>query len=257
MHRLGRMVSSLAAFATMSGHSKWATTKRQKEVADGRRAKVFTKISNAISVAARGGADASMNPKLRMAIDQAKAVRMPKDNIERAVARGAGGAGGAQLEAITYEGFAPGGIGIVVEAVTDNRNRSVAAIKHVFTKFGGNLGATGSVTWQFENRGVTYWPATPTEGALAPTLTEDQELALIGAGATDIQASGGQVVIYCAVPDTDAVRAAASSLGETQTSLEWVPKELVTPENPSSITQLLDALDDEDDVSAVYTNANI
>lgn len=251
------MVTSLAERNPMSGHSKWATTKRQKEVADGRRAKVFTKISNAISVAARGGADPSMNPKLRMAIDQAKAVRMPKDNIERAVTRGAGGAGGAQLEAITYEGFAPGGVGIIVEAVTDNRNRSVAAIKHIFTKFGGNLGAAGSVTWQFENRGVTYWPATPAEGAATPTLTEEQELALIGAGAVDIQTAGGQVVIYCAVPDTEALRAAAAPLGETQTTLEWVPKELVAPENAESVVQLLDALDDEDDVSAVYTNADI
>jgi YebC/PmpR family DNA-binding regulatory protein len=241
----------------MSGHSKWATTKRQKGVADSRRAKVFTKISNTIAVAARSGADPTMNSKLRMAIDQAKAVRMPKDNIERSIARGAGGTDVAQLESITYEGFAPGGVGIIVEAVTDNRNRTAAMIKHIFTKFGGNLGASGSVAWQFEYRGVTYWPAAPIEGAPAPILAEDQELALIGAGAVDIQTHGNQIVIYSTITDTDAVRAATTSLGETQTTLEWVPKELVAPENPDTVQQLLEALDDEDDVSAVYTNADL
>ncbi len=241
----------------MSGHSKWATTKRQKEVADGRRAKVFTKISNAISVAARSGADPAMNAKLRMAIDQAKAVRMPKENIERAVARGAGGAGGLQLESIVYEGFAPGGVGIIAEAVTDNRNRTAAAIKHAFTKFGGNLGAAGSVTWQFDYRGITYWPASPEDGAPAPSLTEDQEMAIISAGASDIQPGDGQVLIYSEVADTDAVRTAAAALGETRTGLEWVPREHVTPEDPDAVRQLLEALDDEDDISAVYTNANV
>lgn len=240
----------------MSGHSKWATTKRQKAAVDSRRAKIFTKISNNISVAARGGADPTMNSKLRMAIEQAKAVRMPKENIERAVARGAGGPGGAQLESITYEGFGPGGVGVIVEAVTDNRNRTAAAVKHAFTKHGGNLGASGSVSWQFDYRGVTYWPAEPVEGA-APSLTDEQELALIEAGAVDIQPTEGQVAIYSSLADTDAVRAAAAALGETQTALEWIPKESVKPEDADVVRNLLEALDDEDDVSAVYTNADI
>lgn len=240
----------------MSGHSKWATTKRQKAAVDSRRAKVFTKISNAISVAARAGADPSMNAKLRMAIDQAKAVRMPKDNIERAVARGAGSGDGAQLESITYEGFGPGGIGIIVETVTDNRNRTAAAIKHVFSKHGGNLGASGSVSWQFDYRSVTYWPAEAGDSP-APALTDEQELALIEAGAVDIQRGESQVLIYSDLPGTDAVRAAAANLGETQTALEWVPRELVAPEDADSVQALLEALDEEDDVSAVYTNADV
>jgi YebC/PmpR family DNA-binding regulatory protein len=244
----------------MSGHSKWATTKRAKATTDSRRAKVFTKISNNISVAARAGADPSMNAKLRMAIDQAKAVRMPKENIERAVARGSGAAGGQQLEAITYEGFGPGGVGIIAETVTDNRNRTVAAIKHIFSQHGGNLGGAGSVSWQFDSRGVIYWPAeAPGDGAAAPALSEAQEIALIDAGAIDIVSAGGQTIVYCSPDQLDVVSksAAAAGLSDTQSGIEWVARETIKPENPESVQQLLEALDDEDDVSNVYTNADL
>ena len=244
----------------MSGHSKWATTKRQKATTDSRRAKVFTKISNNISVAARVGADPTMNAKLRMAIDQAKAVRMPKENIERAVARGAGGADTEQLEAVTYEGFGLGGVGIIAEAVTNNRNRTVSAIKHIFSKHGGNLGASGSVAWQFDSRGVIYWPAEPLENNLPViALTETQEMAIIDAGAVDITPGNGQVIIYTTPENLDVVSKATNAVGLTNAhaGIEWVPRELIKPENHEAVRSLLEALDDEDDVSAVYTNADL
>lgn len=239
----------------MSGHSKWATTKRQKAVIDARRGTVFTKLGRAITVAARDGADLEANSKLRLAVDRAKAVRMPKDTIDRAIARGSGQlADGAQLESVTYEGFGPGGVGVIVEAVTDSRNRTGSQVKHLFAKHGGNLGATGSVAWQFNHWGAVR--CHPPHGQ----LTEEQELALIEAGATDIVSEGsGEVTIYGQIEGVSRLQAAAGQLhlGEVEAQLEWVPKSTVKPENPESVTALLEALEADDDVNDVYTNADV
>lgn len=243
----------------MSGHSKWATTRRQKAVVDAKRAKVFTKISNNISVAARDGADPITNSKLRLAIDQAKAVHMPKENVDRAISRGAGLAGGgAQLESITYEGFAPGGVAVVVEAVTDNKNRTAATIKHIFSKHEGGLSSSGSATWQFDRRGVIYWPAEPTENSFV-SLTPEQEMSLIDAGVVDIKNQAEQIIIYTLVEDLDRVSNALKELNLTgwQANLEWVPKSLVKPESEEQIIKLLQSLEDEDDVTNTFTNADI
>lgn len=245
----------------MSGHSKWATTKRAKSITDAKKAKVFTKISKNLAVAARDGADPDMNPKLRLAIDQAKAVRMPKENIERAVAKGAGtGANAQQLESITYEGFGPGGVGIIIETVTDNKHRTAASIKHLFTKHGGNIGGSGSVAWQFDHLGVIYWSAETDESDQKKyRLTDDQEMALIEAGVVDIKNINNQTIIYTQVEDLEKIRRLVISLGltEVHAALEWVPKDLIAPENIEVVTGLLEDLDDDDDVSGVYTNADV
>lgn len=243
----------------MSGHSKWATTKRQKAVVDARRAKIFTKINNNISVAARQGADPTANSKLRLAVEQARAMHMPKENIDRAIARGAGLTGnGSQLESITYEAFAPGGVAIIVEVVTNNKNRAAATIKHIFSKSGGGLSSGGSAAWQFEHRGVIYWPAEVME-KMSYNLTPDQELGLIEGGVIDIKNQNNQIVIYTTAEDLDRVCNLMKRLGlaDFQAGLEWVPKNLVKPADEEKLVKLLQELEDEDGVNNVYTNADI
>ena len=163
----------------MSGHSKWATTKRAKEGKDAKRSSLFTKISKIISVAARDGADPEMNFKLRMAIDKAKTFSMPKENIDRAVKKGSGDSGETRIENYIYEGYGPGGVALILEVLTDNKNRSASNIKHIFSKFGGNMGAEGSVRWMFETKGQITLKQSQ--------LTEEDELKIIEAGAEDIE----------------------------------------------------------------------
>jgi len=234
----------------MSGHSKWATTKRHKEVVDAKRSANFTKLANIISVAARSGADPEKNFTLRMAIDKAKSFSLPKENIDRAIAKGAGLSGGAALEEIIYEGFGPEGIALVIEAVTDNKNRAVSEIKHIFNKYNGNLGGPGATMWMFEHKGVITLDK--------ETITDDEELALIDASADDIQTEGG-ITVYSSVENFENLKKKieAMNLPILESGLEYVAKETVKPSNEETLIKLLDDLEACDDVSNYYSNANI
>jgi len=234
----------------MSGHSKWATTKRRKESVDAKRSASFTKLANIISVAARGGADPEKNFKLRMAVDKAKEFRLPKENIDRAIAKGAGLAGGAALEEIIYEGFGHEGIALVIEAVTDNKNRAVSEIKHILNKYGGNLGGPGATMWMFDHKGVITLDK--------ETISDDEELNLIDAGADDIKTDGG-VTVYSSVENFENLKKKieAINLPILEADLEYAPKELVKPANEETLMKLLDDLEACDDVSNYYSNADI
>ncbi len=234
----------------MSGHSKWATTKRQKAAVDAKRSSLFTKVSKNLSIAARDGADPTSNFKLRIAIDQARAVSMPKDNIERAIARGSGTSGGAQLEHILYEGYGPEGIALIVETITDNKNRTISELKHYFSKNGGHLAGNGSVSWMFDERGVIT--------VTGPTLSGEQELALIDHGLLDVRRDGGITLITERGKLQEAKEAAEKlglSIGEA--SLAYMPKDPIAPKDSERLTNFLDGLDDLDDVNTIYTNADI
>jgi len=234
----------------MSGHSKWATTKRRKEGVDAKKSANFTKLANIISVAARGGADPEKNFKLRMAVDKAKEFRLPKENIDRAIAKGAGLSGGAALEEIIYEGFGSDGIAIIIETITDNKNRAVSEIKHILNKYGGNLGGPGATMWMFNHKGVITLDK--------ETITDDEELNLIDGGADDIKTDGG-VTVYSSVENFENLKKKieAMNLPILEAGLEYVAKELVKPNNEETLIKLLDDLEACDDVSNYYSNANI
>lgn len=239
----------------MSGHSKWAQIKRQKGVADFRRGQLFTKLGREITVAARqGGADADSNFRLRLAIQHARDSNMPSDTIDRAVKRGAGGAEGADLQEITYEGYGPGGTAIMVDVLTDNRNRSAAELRAAFTRAGGNLGESGCVAWLFDSRGVISVDA---GGADAEAV----ELAAIDAGAEDVRSGDGSVEIITAPNELEAVRRRLMeqkiAIASAETSM--VPKttvELGAKEGAQAL-RLLDHLEELDDVQRVYSNAEL
>ena len=235
----------------MSGHSKWATTKRQKATVDAKRSSLFTKLAKNISVAARDGADPKANFKLRIAVDKARAFSMPKENIERAIAKGSGTGEGARLESVLYEGFGPLGAAIMVEAVTDNKNRTVSEVKNVFSKHGGNLGGANSVGWMFDLRGIII--------VTQPTLSDEQELTLIDKGVIDIQPDESGTTIITRLDALPAVKEEAEKLGLTisEASTGYVAKEKVHPTEEEKILSLLNALDDLDDVNNVYTNAEL
>lgn len=234
----------------MSGHSKWATTKRQKATVDAKRSSAFTKIARLVTVAAREGADPVMNFKLRIAIDKAKEVRMPKENIERAIARGAGTAGGEILDELTYEGFGPEKISVIIEVITDNKNRSAMQIKKLLADSGGSLGGPNSVMWQFDHKGVIQLNM--------PTLTEEQQLALIEAGADDFQSHEDQTVVYSAMTDFENVKkkVAELNLPLIEANLEYVAKEKIKVENEERMGKFFESLDENDDISNFYTNAD-
>ena len=234
----------------MSGHSKWATTKRRKEAVDAKRSANFTKLANIIAVAARGGADPEKNFSLRMAVDKAKSFSLPKENIDRAIAKGAGLSGGTALEEIIYEGFGPEGIALVIEAVTDNKNRAVSEIKHILNKYNGNLGGPGSTMWMFERKGVITLDK--------ESLADNEELSLIDAGADDIQTDGG-ITVYTAIENFENLKKKIEeiNLPILESGLEYLAKETVKPINEETLIKLLDDLEACDDVSNYYSNAEI
>jgi YebC/PmpR family DNA-binding regulatory protein len=241
----------------MSGHSKWSSIKHKKGAADAKRGKLFSKLSRAIIVAAReGGGDPAANLALQNAIEKARSYSMPKDNIERAIARGAGtDADAAAYETVIYEGYAPSGVAILVEALTDNRNRTASEVRHVFAKNDGNLGATGAVAWLFERMGLVLVAA---DGADEDELT----LAAAEGGAEDVERDGSSFRVTAAAEDLAAVRAAVEGAGFTVESAEvtMVPKTTVEVEDESAakkIVRLMDALEENDDVQDVYANFDI
>ena len=241
----------------MSGHSKWSSIKHKKGAADAKRGKLFSKLSRAIIVAAKeGGGDPANNLALQNAIEKAKSYSMPKDNIDRAIAKGSGADADADaFETIVYEGYGPEGVALIVEALTDNRNRTAADVRHLFAKNGGNLGATGAVAWQFDRRGVVIVPA---EGV------DDEELLLVAAdgGADDLDRDGDVFQITSAPESLSSVREAIEAAGFSVDSAELmlVPKTTVAVEDEAKARQvmrLIDELEDNDDVQEVFANFDI
>ncbi|HST26140.1 MAG TPA: YebC/PmpR family DNA-binding transcriptional regulator [Gaiellaceae bacterium] len=241
----------------MSGHSKWSSIKHKKGAADAKRGQLFSKLARAIIVAAReGGGDPDASLALQNAIEKARSYSMPKDNIERAIARGAGSEGDGDLyEPIVYEGYGPSGVAQIVEALTDNRNRTASEVRHIFAKHDGNLGGSGSVAWLFERRGVVLVPA---EGVDEDELT----LAAADGGADDVERDGSTFEISSAPEALAGVREAIEGAGFEVDSVEvaLVPKTNVTVEDETAarkILRLMDALEDNDDVQDVYANFDI
>lgn len=238
----------------MSGHSKWATTKRKKAVIDAKRGKIFTKLIKEITVAARsGGGDVAGNPRLRLAIDNAKAANMPQDNIERAIKKATGELEGVTYKELMYEGYAPGGVAILVEVATDNKNRTVAEVRHIFSKAGGSMGETGSVAWMFEHKGVITMPV---QGK-----TEEEILELVmDDGAEDLEIEEEFIEVVTPVEAFENVRKKLvdSGLEIENASLQWIAKNSVKVEGESSekVVNLIEALEDNDDVQNVYSNAD-
>lgn len=239
----------------MAGHSKWKQIKRQKAINDAKRASSWTKVIREITVAAKaGGGDPDGNPRLRLAIEQARAENMPKENIERAVKKGTGELEGQSYEELTYEGYGPGGTAIFIEATTDNPNRTVAEIRYVFSRNGGNLGATGSVAWMFDRKGQIYLDASRRE--------EDRALEdALDAGAEDFARDGDQYVVSTAPTEFHAVQDALRAKGYAIESAElaMVPKNTVKVEGAEAekLIKLMDALEELDDVSKVFSNFDI
>ena len=241
----------------MSGHSKWSSIKHKKGAADAKRGQLFSKLSRAIIVAAKeGGPDPDGNLALQNAIEKARSYSMPKDNIERAIAKGTGAdADASSFETVVYEGYGPEGVAVLVEAVTDNRNRTASEVRHAFTKHGGNLGTTGAVAWQFERRGVVLVSADGAdEDALVLTAAE--------AGADDVELDGSSFVVTSAPESVSVVRAALQDAGFAVESVElaMVPKTTVAVSDESmarKIMRLVEGLEDTEDVQDVYANFDI
>ena len=241
----------------MSGHSKWSTIKHKKGAADAKRGKLFSKLSRAIMVAAKeGGPDPASNLALQNAIEKARSYSMPKDNIERAIAKGAGeGTDGSSFETVVYEGYGPEGVAVIVEALTDNRNRTASDVRHLFTKFGGNLGATGAVAWQFERRGVVL--------VSADGVDEDELLLMAAdAGVDDVERDGSTFTVSAAPENLAQVREAleAAGLQIESAGLSMVPKTTVAISDESTakqVVRLVEGLEENDDVQDVYANFDI
>jgi YebC/PmpR family DNA-binding regulatory protein len=239
----------------MAGHSKWANIRFRKGAQDAKRGKIFTKLIREITSAARaGGGDPDSNPRLRLAIDKAKAQSMPRDNIDRAVKRGSGELDDAHYEEVRYEGYGPGGVAVMVDCLTDNRNRTVAEVRHAFSKYGGNLGADGSVGYLFSQVGLLSYAAGSDEDALMA--------AAIDAGAVDVVVSDdGSAEVVCEPADFDAVKAGMAKAGlppeQADVTMRATTMTEVTADNAETLLKLLDTLDDLDDVQQVYSNAEI
>jgi len=239
----------------MSGHSKWSSIKHKKGAADAKRGKLFTKLARAITVAARdGGPDPEGNPALATAVQKARDASMPKDNIQRAIDRGSGvGADAAAIESILFEGYGPGGAAILVEALTDNRNRTSADVRHAFSKHHGNLGEPGSVAWIFEKRGVVV-----VDGE---RYDEDDLIVAIDAGAEDVREDGDQLRVLCEPADLGAVREALEGSGVEIESAEVTmePKNTVMVKGTDAewLLKLVDALEEHDDVNEVHANFDV
>ena len=239
----------------MAGHSKWANIQHRKGAQDKKRGKLFTKLIREITVAARmGGSDLAANPRLRLAVDKAKAQSMPKDNIERAVKRGAGEVDGADYQEIRYEGYGPGGVAVMVDCLTDNRNRTVADVRHAFSKFGGNLGADGSVNYLFNHVGqLLYGPASDEDAVME---------AAIDAGAEDIIVDDDKSIEVLTDPaEFETVRDKMVAAGHEPENAQLTMRASTTAalevKEASSMVKLLEVLEDIDDVQDVYSNAEI
>ena len=232
----------------MSGHSKWATTKRQKAVVDAKRGALFTKIGNQIAIAARGGIDPAMNPSLAMVLEKARLANMPKANIERAIARVADKSAATLIEEV-YEAYGPAGVGIIIEIATDNKNRTMPEVRHTLDKNGGRMADPGSVMFQFTRKGVIE----------ISEKGEDALMMALEAGAEDASEEEDGITIYTVASDLMKVRAALIESGLTITSaeLQYVPNNTVPVEGEDAekLEKILDAIDDLDDVVAVHTNA--
>jgi YebC/PmpR family DNA-binding regulatory protein len=239
----------------MSGHSKWASIKHKKAVVDSRRGKLFTKLARAISTAAReGGGELEGNPALQLAVQKAKDASMPKDNIERAIAKGTGaGADAAAIEDVMYEGYGPGGVALLIEAMTENRNRTGADVRHVLSKHGGSLGEPGSVAYLFDKRGLVL-----VDGE---RYTEDDLMPAIEAGAEDIADDEGIFEILTEPATLTAVRTALEEAGVDVQSSEvaWLPKARVpvAEDDAGKLLRLIDGLEDLDDVDVVHANLDV
>jgi YebC/PmpR family DNA-binding regulatory protein len=239
----------------MSGHSKWATIKRKKAVTDSRRGKIFTQIIKEITIAAKsGGGDPSGNPRLRLAIDKAKSSNMPADNIKRAIMKGTGELPGVSYEDVTYEGYGPGGVALIIESVTDNKNRTVSEIRHLLERNGGKFGATGSVAWMFHKKGTIRTP----KGA----MTEDDMLSIVlDAGADDLRLDGDSFEITTSPEAFEAVKKAIEDqhIAIEEAEIHKVPENTVRVEGPDAekVLKLMEALEEHDDTQHVYANFDI
>ena len=239
----------------MSGHSKWSSIKRKKGKLDAQRGRIFTRLIKEITVAARlGGGDENANPRLRKAIAEAKANNMPAANIERAIKRGTGELPGVNYEEVIYEGYGPGGAALMVEVVTDNKNRTVADLRHIFSKYGGNLAASGSVAWIFEKKGVI-------EIRLDVASEDEIMLAAIDAGAEDIKSDEELIEVLTAPEDLDSTKQALTDAGiEIESAqITMYPKNTVKIEGKQAeqLLKLMDALEEHEDVQNIYSNFDI
>jgi len=239
----------------MSGHSKWSTIKRKKGALDAKRGKIFTKLIRELSTAASiGGGDPDANPRLRLVIDKAKQANMPKDNIKRAIDKGVGGGDSAAYEEFVYEGYGPGGVAVLIETLSDNKNRTVGEVRHVLSKRGGNLGATGCVAYLFDKKGIVQFDG---EGVDGDALME----AALEAGAEDMSDEGGHIEIVTLPADLSSVQETLAGAGFSPASAEvsMVPSTQVALEgkDAESMLGLMEALEDLDDVQNVYANFDI
>ncbi len=239
----------------MSGHSKWSTIKRKKGALDAKRGKIFTKLIKEITVAARmGGGDPESNPRLRTAIAAAKAENMPKDNIERAIKKGTGELEGTQYEELIYEGYGPGGVAVLVEVLTDNKNRSIAEIRHIFSKHGGNLGENGCVSWMFDKKGLLVFSK--------DQVSEDDVMAVaLEAGADDIKETEKEYEVIVEPSEFETVKEAFDEAGIPYlvAEISMIPQNTIALEGKDAekMLKLMDALEDSDDVQHAYANFDI
>jgi len=239
----------------MSGHSKWSTIKRKKGAEDAKRGKIFTRLAKTITVAAReGGGDPSANSSLRLALDKARAANMPKDNIERAIKKGTGELEGGELEEITYEGYAPHGVAMLIQCLTDNRNRALSEVRRGFNKHGGNMAEQGAVGWMFDAKGYITIPADDID-------FDDVFMVAVDAGADDVEDSDGTIEVYTAPDALHAVRTALEDSGVSvdEAELQQIAKneiELGVKET-LAIMSIIEILEESDDVDKVFTNLSI
>ncbi len=239
----------------MSGHNKWSTIKHKKGAADAKRGKLFSKVIKEITIAARiGGGDADGNPRLRTALNAARAANMPKDNVDRAIKRGTGEIAGVNYEEVTYEGYGPGGVAVMVETLTDNKNRTVAEIRHIFEKYSGSLGESGCVSWIFTKHGVVE-----VEGA---NLDEDEVMEVaLESGAQDVNKEGQSYEITTEPVDFETVRAAVEAKGwkVELAEITMIPQNTVKLEGKKAeqMLKMMDALDDNEDMQKVFANFDI
>ena len=239
----------------MAGHSKWAQIKRKKAVTDQKRGQMFTRLIRELTVAARqGGGNPEFNPRLRLAVDTAKNSNMPQENIDRAIRRGTGELAGVTYEEVSYEGYGPGGVALFIEATTDNQKRTVAEVRHLLDKNGGNLGTNGSVAWQFDRKGQIYIDA----------ACHDEETVLeaaLEAGAEDVAESGGEFIVTTGPAALHRIREgiAQAGIGISQAEIRMIPQSgvAVSGSEAERLVRLLDALDENDDVQKVSSNAEI